>query len=96
VRIVWLARALADRDAIVTYIAQDSPRAALEQGDRIQAAVDRLSDNPESGRRGRIPGTREKVVPRTPYVVVYRLSAAETIEVLRVLHGAQRWPPVET
>jgi toxin ParE1/3/4 len=95
VRIVWLARAVADRDTIVAYIARDSPRAALDQGDRIQAGVDRLADNPQAGRRGRHAGTREKVVPRTPYIVVYRLSTSDTVEVLRVLHGAQQWPPVE-
>jgi toxin ParE1/3/4 len=31
------------------------------------------------------------VVNRTPYVVPYRLRGA-TIEILRVLHGRQRWP----
>jgi toxin ParE1/3/4 len=94
VRIVWLARAVADREAIVDIIARDSPRAAREQGDRIQASIDLLSDNPEAGRQGRLGGTREKVAPRTPYVVIYRLSH-DKIEVLRILHGAQKWPPVE-
>lgn len=94
-RIVWLARAVADRDAIVAYIARDSPQAALDQGDRIQDSVDRLADNPQTGRRGRHAGTREKVVPRTPYVVVYRLSTSGAVEVLRVLHGARQWPSVE-
>jgi len=28
--LVWLRRALADRDAQLDYIAQDSPRAAIE------------------------------------------------------------------
>ena len=93
-KIVWLARAVADRDAIVNIIARDSPRAAREQGDRIQASIDLLSGIPEAGRQGRLGGTREKVLPRTPYVVIYRLSR-DKIDVLRVLHGAQKWPPVE-
>jgi plasmid stabilization system protein ParE len=47
--------------------------------------------NPEIGRRGRAPGTRELVISQTPFLVAYRVHN-ETIEVLRVLHGAQRWP----
>jgi toxin ParE1/3/4 len=38
-----------------------------------------------------VPDTRELVIARTPFVVAYRLRN-ETIEILRVLHGAQRWP----
>jgi toxin ParE1/3/4 len=38
-----------------------------------------------------VPGSRELVVARTPYIVPYRLRR-ETIEVLGVHHGARRWP----
>jgi toxin ParE1/3/4 len=38
-----------------------------------------------------VPGTRELVVTGTPFIVVYRVEAA-TVVILRVLHGAQRWP----
>ena len=31
------------------------------------------------------------VVTGTPYILPYRVRA-ETIEILRVLHGAQQWP----
>lgn len=37
-------------------------------------------------------GTRELVVLGTPYVVVYRIEAAAVV-ILRILHGAQQWPP---
>jgi hypothetical protein len=40
---------------------------------------------------GRIDGTRELVIPRTPYVAAY-LVDADTVRILRVLHGAQMWP----
>jgi toxin ParE1/3/4 len=90
--IVWLPRAAADRDALIDHIAQDSIAAALDQGDRIMAAVKRLGDYPEIGREGRVNGTRELVVGRTSFVVIYRVGA-DRVEVLRVLHGAQLWPP---
>jgi len=38
---------------------------------------------------GRI--TRELVVSHTPYVVICVLLE-ECLEIVRVLHGAQRWP----
>jgi len=36
-------------------------------------------------------GTRELVIPRTPYVAA-DLVDADTVRILRVLHGAQMWP----
>jgi len=34
-----------------------------------------LAKNPNVGRLGRVSGTRELVVSRTPYIVVYRVGA---------------------
>ena len=53
--------------------------------------VDLLSDVPEMGRAGRIPGTRELVIPRLPYILVYRLTTS-TVDILTILHASQRWP----
>jgi toxin ParE1/3/4 len=91
VKIVWLARAVADRDAQIGYIAKDSILAALDVGDRLMVAVARLGEYPDMGREGRVSGTRELVVGRTSLVVIYRVKAGR-VEVLRVLHGAQMWP----
>ena len=43
------------------------------------------------GRLGRVPGTRELEIPRTPFIVPYKLEG-EVIQVLRVFHGVRRWP----
>ncbi len=56
------------------------------------AAVARLERYPASGRMGALRHTRELVVVQTPYVVIYRV-AEEALEILRVIHGAQNWPP---
>lgn len=61
-------------------------------GDAIETAVRHLANFPEIGPPGRIRGTRELVVTGTPYVVVYRIEATAVV-ILRVLHGAQDWPP---
>ncbi len=81
-----------DLELIYDYIAGDDLAAAVRVGQRIRGQVMALTDHPKIGRVGRVEGTRELVINRTPYVVVYRLTA-ERVEILRVLHGAQQWPP---
>lgn len=73
------------------FIAEDNPSAADRQAEIVVSAVDRLVDFPEKGRRGRRRGTRELVVPGTPYIVAYRLRLS-VIEILAVIHGKRRWP----
>lgn len=90
-KIEWTPTALADRNAIFDYIEADSPRAAVAVDERIEAAVERLVDFPESGRPGRVEGTRELVMTRAPYVLPYRILDG-TVRILRVLHSARLWP----
>lgn len=90
-KLVWLPRALADRDTQLDFIAQDKPLAAIEQGDRIAEQIGHLIAHPLMGRVGRRPGTRELVVNRTLCIVVYRVKG-ERIELLPLLRGSQQWP----
>lgn len=67
--------------------------AQLDQLDEIERQTDRLADYPEIGRVGRKPGTRECVLNRTPFVLVYRVRPeAGRVEILRLLHGRQKYP----
>jgi toxin ParE1/3/4 len=92
-RLVWLPRAIANRDAQIDYIATRNPLAAIDQGDRIDALVSQLLDHPQIGRPGRVKGTRELVIGGTPFIAVYRYRPrAKRIELIRLLHGAQRYP----
>ena len=90
-RLEWSPFAIEDRDGIFDYIEEDSPRAAVVVDDRIRAQVTQLLEFPETGRPGRIEGTRELVIIRTPYIAAYRITG-DTVRILRVLHGAQLWP----
>ncbi|WP_186419092.1 type II toxin-antitoxin system RelE/ParE family toxin [Bosea sp. CS1GBMeth4] len=90
-RLVWSQFALADRDEIFSYIEADNPKTAAEIDERIASAVQHLLRFPESGRPGRVAGTRELIVARTPYIAVYAVTAGK-IRILRVLHGARMWP----
>jgi addiction module RelE/StbE family toxin len=89
--LVWARYALADRDEIFSYIEAGNPTAAIQVDARIVSAVRRLIKFPESGRPGRIAGTRELVVARSPYIIAYT-ATADKIRILRVLHGARMWP----
>jgi len=90
-RLEWSRFAQADREAIFDYIEADSPKAAITVDDRIRQQVEELMKFPEIGRPGRIDGTRELIIRRTPYIAAYRI-AGKTVRILRVLHGAQMWP----
>lgn len=88
----WHRRARQDLRKVRAYIAKENPRAAARIAQRILRAVGRLGENPGIGRPGRVLDTRELVVTGTPYLAPYRV-VGDTIVILRVLHGAQRWPP---
>ena len=90
-RLEWSLLAQADRASIFDYIEADSPQAAIAVDDRIRVQAEVLVQFPESGRRGRVEGTRELVIPRTPYIAAYRI-AGDTVRILRLLHGARQWP----
>ncbi|CAM4132155.1 ParE-like toxin of type II ParDE toxin-antitoxin system [Roseateles saccharophilus] len=62
--------------------------------DRIEQQTDVLLQQPELGRPGRKQGTRERVISRTPLIIVYRVRPrAKRVELLTLLHGSQQWPP---
>jgi plasmid stabilization system protein ParE len=58
---------------------------------RIERAAQNLAAFPLSGRPGRVEGTREILVPNTPFLIAYRIKQDE-VHLLAVLHGARRWP----
>jgi len=90
-KLIWSKAALRDLDEVAAYIANDSEQAAYAVAERIDKEAKLLSRSPRSGRIGRIAGTRERIVSRTPYLLVYRISSGR-IRILRVYHGARKWP----
>jgi toxin ParE1/3/4 len=90
-RLVWSQRARRDLRELVVYLAEDSVQGAELVAERILKAAKLLSRFPRSGRIGRVPGTRERVVGRTPYILAYRIVSGR-ICIIRVYHGARKWP----
>ena len=89
----WLRTALCNLDDEARYIQRQNPDAARDVVARIYQAVDLLGDNPAIGRPGRVPGMRELVVPRSHYIVPYRVrTRLQRVEILRVFHVSRRLP----
>ncbi len=92
-QVKWLNKALQNLDDEAEYIAKDDPAAARQLVQRIVATVRLLPANPALGYSGRIHGTRELLVPKTRYIVPYRVRPRlQRIEILRVFHTSRRLP----
>jgi len=89
--LIWSPTARVHLRHAEAFIAEDNPRTAAKTAERIIDAVERLRDFPASGRPGKLPHTRELVVPGTPFFLPYRVKG-EAVEILGVLHGARMWP----
>jgi toxin ParE1/3/4 len=87
----WSKEAADDLCRIVQYIRQENPSTALRIAKIIFQSIHSLQRFPNRGRMGRVESTRELPLPPLPFVVVYRIIE-QSVEIARVLHGAQRWP----
>lgn len=88
----WSVDAEADLDDITDYIARDDILAAVRMREEIEHRLEILTSHHEGWRRGRLPGSREMVLAGTPFIGIYRVDDGQ-VTILRVLHGARRWPP---
>ena len=88
-RVRWFRHALLDLEEIETYIAKDNPAVAVDVILKIIKAVSLLKEQQGIGRAGRVPGTKELVVPDLPYIVPYRVKDGE-VQVLRVYHTSRK------
>ncbi len=85
-RLRRMPQARVDLAEIVALIARDDPNAAERVYDRIFATAALLLEQRALGRPGCVDGTRELVVPNTPYVVPYRRRKG-VVQLLAVIHS---------
>jgi toxin ParE1/3/4 len=86
-RVVWSPRALADVDAIASYIAADSPFYAGSVVRRILTLTRTLEQFPFAGRR--VPEFDDDNLRELfaySYRIMYRVEAAE-VAIAAVIHG---------
>lgn len=92
-KIRWLRKAMENIEQEAAYISRENPVAANEVVQRIYNSVALLADNPTLGCPGRIPDTRELVVPDTRYIIPYRVRPGlKQVEILRVFHVSRKPP----
>lgn len=82
-----------DLDSIVTYVGPRSPQGLAKVITSIFTIASQLETFPLMGRPGQIDGTRELIVPRTPYRLIYVVDEPYYIDIIRVLHGKRKYPP---
>jgi toxin ParE1/3/4 len=91
VKIRWTEQAANDLQSVHEYLDERNPVAADATVERIVSGIDALERFPRLGRIGRIQGTWELVITKTPFIVMYRLHY-EQVQILGILHGARKWP----
>ncbi len=87
----WSPSAIEDLKHLRAYIARDNPPAAAEVAKTVLETVERLRQFPAMGRPGRVPDTRELVVPGTPLVIPYTMTE-RGIEIIAVPQGVRTGP----
>jgi len=92
-RIVCTDAALGDLEEILAYqYAESGPRTAQAVERRSVEQIGGLPQYPERIRKSeRIPGARELVINRLPYIAIVKLLP-EAIVVLNVIHTARKFP----
>jgi toxin ParE1/3/4 len=90
-RIRWTKAASQDLKQIADYLLARTPQHAPRVVTSILSSAASLARSPLRGRPGKKPRTRELVLAPLPCIVIYK-TGAETIHIVRILHGAQRWP----
>lgn len=90
--VIWQKVASQDIESIYRYISIDNPSAAeTVVATIIKRTTAQLTAFPNSGKIGRVAGTRELIVSKTPYIAVYRIKN-DHIDILAVQHTSRKWP----
>jgi toxin ParE1/3/4 len=88
----WTEPALGDLERICAWVEAHGEQSAIRLVSRLRDRAESLAGLPNQGPPGRIEGTCELVVAGTDYLILYRLKE-DTVELLRVVHTRQKWPP---
>ena len=87
VRVLRSPRAGVEVDEIAAYLAEHSPPAAQRFLQALERAQQQLSQFPNSGAPGLLPGTRRLIVDR--FIVSYRRRDGD-VEIFAVRHATRR------
>ena len=91
-KIIWSPTARTKTKEILEYVAKDNPDAALVLIDQFESKIEKLKENPESGRV--LPELKNdkirEIVVHKNYGVIYEINP-DTIEILTIRHFRQNF-----
>jgi addiction module RelE/StbE family toxin len=92
-RILWTSEALDDLENILAYYYQEiSPRVADAVEKRIIGEIEALPPYLDRIRASdRVPGTRELVVNKLPYILFVQVRD-DTLVILNIVHTRKKFP----
>jgi len=92
-RVVWASEAISDFENILAYYYQQAGAATAEAVERrMVEQLGKLADFLERVRASdRIPGAREVLMNRLPYIAFIRVLEDE-IQILNIVHMARKFP----
>jgi len=92
VKIIWSPTARTNIKEIIEYISKDNPDAALTLIEQFETKVEKLKQNPESGRvLSEIKNDKiREIVVHKNYGVIYEINP-DIIEILTVRHFRQNF-----
>jgi toxin ParE1/3/4 len=91
-RVVWTDPAIADLENIIDYIARDSPRYAIQVGERIYEAAGKLELGPRAG--WKVPEfdvDHFREVLMRPYRIIYEIRG-QGCYIVSIIHGSRDLP----
>lgn len=93
-RVALTEAAEEDLAAVYAYCTGRSGIATGQVIGAIMRAINGLARFPRMGGPGVVPETRERVMIRFPYRIVYHVNErTQVVEIWRVIHTRLEWPP---
>jgi len=93
-KVRYTQTALAEIEAVFSYIAQHNPEAAAEVIGVIERTIARLAEFPRSAVETNVPDIRVAPASPHPYLIFYGISG-ETLVIRNIRHAARRRPSGE-
>lgn len=90
-RVNWTKSAINDLEIEANYLSKISPSIEDRFLEHVESSIDLIKEYPELGRIGRVNQTREFILKKFQYILVY-LVESSYIDIIRLLHTSRKWP----
>jgi addiction module RelE/StbE family toxin len=87
----WTKSALNDLEIEANYLNKINPSIEDSFLECVESSIDLIKEYPELGRIGRVNQTRELILKKFQYILVY-LVESSYIDIIRLLHTSRKWP----